>query len=247
MQVKSESDQVLQVIKNSKSLALITDRRANVDTVAAMLAFYHSFKSEDVKVSVIVPEEVPSECQNLPESSVITNNLGPKNLIISLDTAGMPLTKISYSQEGPVFNLVIHPKERSFEVERIRYSYEGTNFDTLVLFSVLRLSDLGDLYSKNQKELSSVPLINFDYRTENERYGSVNEVGDGGSLCGMIYQKFVYWKMMPNRSAAICLLKGLSLERDVPVSKGPQSEKFGPETVSAGESLLAKEKEALIQ
>ena len=190
MQVKSESDQVLSMIKSSKSLALITDRQANCDTVASMLAFYHSFKSEEAKVSVIVPEEVPSGCQGLPESSVITNDLGPKNLVVSLDTAGMPLTKISYSQEGPIFNLIIHPKERSFEVERIRYSYEGTNFDTIVLFSVLRLSDLGDLYSKNQKEFSAIPLINFDYRAENERYGSVNEISDGGSLCETIYQKF---------------------------------------------------------
>ena len=52
---------------------------------------------------------------------------------------------------------------------------------------------------------------------------------------------------MPNRSAAICLLKGLSVGSDVPLSRQQKIEKIGPETAGLGESLLAKENEALIQ
>ena len=50
MQVKSDDGQLLSLIREAKSLALITDSQADADTVSAMLAFYHLFKSETLKI-----------------------------------------------------------------------------------------------------------------------------------------------------------------------------------------------------
>ena len=248
MQLRSDDEQFLNLLKGEKSIVLLTSGKADADTVSAMLAFYHLFKGAERKITLVVPEVVPLQCQNLSESSVIKSDLGPKNLIISLDTKGSPLSKISYSQEGGIFNLIIHPKERSFEIEKIRYSYEGDKFDAFIVFGVSKISDLEDLYTKNQKEFSQVPVVNFDYHAGNDRYGSINLVDESAEgMSEALFRKIVVWGLVPSREAATALLNGIAY-------KGENSAKsengFAPKNVEQTrlrEELLAKEREALIQ
>lgn len=248
MQLRSDDEQFLDLLKGAKSIAAITNGKADADTVSAMLAFYHLFKSPDLKIILVVPEAVPLQCQNLSESSVIKSDLGPKNLIISLDTKGSPLSKISYSQEGSTFNLIIHPKERSFEIEKIRYSYEGDKFDAFIVFGVAKISDLENLYTSNQKEFSQIPVVNFDYHVGNERYGSINLVNE--SVQGMseaLFRKIVVWDLVPGREAATALLNGISYKGK---SSAKSEDSFTPKSVEqtkSKEELLAKENEVLIQ
>src|SRR3989338_1756651 len=98
MQINLEPQQALEVINEAKSICLLTNQASETDSVATMMAFYHLFKNYK-KIRVVVPEEVPSSCHSLPESSIIEKDLGPKKLAINLDTNGVSLEKISYLQE----------------------------------------------------------------------------------------------------------------------------------------------------
>jgi len=248
MQLRTDDEQFLNLLKGEKSVVLLTSGKADADTVSAMLAFYHLFKGAERKITLVVPAAVPVQCQNLSESSVIKSDLGPKNLIISLDTKGSPLSKISYSQEGGIFNLIIHPKERSFEIEKIRYSYEGDKFDAFIVFGVSKISDLEDLYTRNQKEFSQAPIVNFDYHAGNDRYGSINLVDESASgMSEALFRKIIVWEGVPGKDAATALLNGMSY-------KGENSDKsengLTPKSVEqtrSKEELLAKESEVLIQ
>lgn len=248
MQIRSDDEQFLSLLKGAKSIALLTSSTANADTVSAMLAFYHLFKDTERKITLVVPEAVPSSCQSLPESSVIKSDLGPKNLIISLDTKGSSLSKISYSQEGSIFNLTIHPKERSFEVEKIRYSYEGDKFDAFIIFGVSKISDLEDLYTKNQKEFSQIPIVSFDYHPGNEKYGSINLIDESvNSMSEALFRKIIVWGLVPGREAAAALLNGLSYKGENSIRSENDFTPKSIEQTSSKEGLLAKENEALIQ
>ena len=248
MQIRSDDEQLLNLLKEAKSIALLTSPMANADTVSAMLAFYHLFKNTERKIAIVVPEAVPPQCQNLPESSVIRSDLGPKNLVISLDTRGSSLSKISYSQEGGIFNLTIHPKERSFEIEKIRYSYEGDKFDAFIVFGVLKISDLGNLYTKNQKEFSQIPIVSLDYHSGNEKYGSINLVDESANgMSEVLFRKIIVWGLVPGREAAEALLNGISYKEE---NSARSENDFTPKTIektSSKEEHLAKENEALIQ
>lgn len=248
MQLKPDDEQLFNLLKGARSIALLTSGKADVDTVSSMLAFYHLFKSTDLKITLVVPEAVPLQCQNLPESSVIKSDLGPKNLIISLDTKGSPLSKISYSQEGGVFNLVIHPKERSFEIEKIRYSYEGDKFDAFIVFGVVRLSDLEDLHTKNQKEFSQVPVVNFDCHPGNERYGSINLIDESAQgMSEALFRKITVWGLIPGRDAATAILNGISYKGENSAKSENDLTPKSVEQIKSKEGFLAKESEALIQ
>lgn len=247
MLVRPEDTHFLDLMKEAKSVALLTGPAADAEAVCAMMAFYHLFKSSQTKILVVVPEAVPAFCQDLPESAAITHDLGPKNLIVSLETKNSPIAKITYLQEGTVFKLVIHPQERSFQVENIRYSYEGSRFDLFILFSVLRLTDLGDLYSKNEREFSRTPLVNFDFRPANEKYGSINFIDETSrGLSEALFKRLVSWNLVPNPAAAASLLKGLS---GLLAATLPEKREVSPpdNRLVERDKFLAKGEETLIQ
>lgn len=246
MQINVSDESFLKVVKESLSLALITDSHATADVVSAMLAFYHLFRSDSLKIRVVVPESVPASCQSLPESSVVKSDLGPKNLLVSLDTHGSSLEKLSYYQEGATFNLVIHPRERSFEIADIKYAYQGEKFDAFIIFSVLRLADLGDLYLKNEREFRETPLLNIDNRSQNERYGSINLIdASAESLCLFLFKKLASWQLVPSFASASCLLSGLS-EKGSARRASPEDSSRMDKAVQPSVPLLAKSIDSLI-
>ena len=164
MKVSSDSKTALKTIQDAKGVGLLVSKDTNADAVAAAMALYHllSLTCKAEKVVPIVPGKIPQEAQALPSSIEIKHNLGPKNLVVTLDTNQTPVEKVSYRSEGDKFQLVIHPVARSFEVENIGYSYEGLNFDLLITLGVKKLTDLGELYEKNRAEFDKAVTINLD-------------------------------------------------------------------------------------
>lgn len=210
MQIKPEPQQVLSLINESKNICLIADGLATADSVSAMLAFYHLFKKFK-KIRLVVPEEVPSLCHRLPESSVIEKDLGPKNLMVNFDTNGVPLEKMTYFLEGKTFKMILHPKNRSFNVDRVSYEYQGFNFDLFVFFGVNRLVNLAPLFNYDFSEISAHSSINFDIQEGNEMFGLINAVdAKASSICEMFFKMIGSWQLNFDHEVALCLLNGLS-------------------------------------
>jgi nanoRNase/pAp phosphatase (c-di-AMP/oligoRNAs hydrolase) len=210
MQISPQPQQALDVINESQSLCLITDSGGSVDSVSAMLAFYHLFKKYK-KIRIVVPEEVPPHCHSLPESSIIERTLGPKKLSINLDTNGVVLEKVSYLMEGRTFKMILHPQTRSFEVERVSYEYLGFSFDLFMFFGVENLGRVGPLFNYDFSEVYKNASINFDTRASNESFGSINIIDSGGpSICEILFKMIGYWKLNFDRDVSLCLLNGLA-------------------------------------
>lgn len=209
MQIKPQPQQVLEVINESKNICLITDSLAGADEVSAMLAFYHLFKKFK-KIRLVVPEEVPSGCHHLPESSIIEKDLGARELAVNFDTNGVDLEKVSYFLDGRTFKMILHPQRRSFEIERVSYEYLGHNFDLFVFFGVSKLANLVSLFGYDFNEVYARQSINFDVRQGNEMFASLNYLDQGSSsVCEMFFKMIGYWQLNFDREVSLCLLNGL--------------------------------------
>ena len=212
MKVSRDSQIALKAIQDAKRLGLLVPKDVGVDPAAAMVALYHLFSSLGKKATPIVPSKIPHEVQALPSSTKIKQGFGPKNLVVTLDTNETPIERVSYKSEGGKFQLVIHPAERSFEVENIHYSYEGLNFDLLIALGVKKLADLGELYEKNRKEFSKAVIINLDVSSQNENYGQINVVDPSkSSVSELVFHQLLAWEMTPSKEVAQCLLTGLAV------------------------------------
>ncbi len=213
MKVSSDSKTALKTIQDAKSIGLLVSEGANADAVSAAMALFHllSLTCKAERVVPIVPGKIPSEAQSLPSSIEIKHGLGPKNLVVTLDTNHTPVEKVSYRSEGEKFQLVIHPVRRSFEVENIKYSYEGLDFDLLITLGVRKLTELGELYEKNRAEFEKAVIINMDVSSQNENYGQINIVDPSlVSVSELIFHQLLAWELVPSKEVAQCLLTGLA-------------------------------------
>lgn len=211
MQISTDTKTALKAIQDAKRLSLLVPKDSGVDPAAAMMALYHLFSALGKNVRPVVPEKIPHLVRALPSSVALKHDFGPKDLVVTLDTNKTPIEKVSYKSEGEKFQLVIHPLERSFEVENIHYSYEGLSFDLLITLGVKKLSDLGELYEKNRKEFSQAVVINLDVNSENERYGQINIVDPSlASVSELVFHQLLAWGLTPSKEAAQCLLTGLA-------------------------------------
>jgi len=213
MQVSKDSQTALKTIHDAKSICLLVGNDTRTDAVAASLALYHllSLTCKAEKIVPTVPGKIPHEARGLPASTAIKNDFGAKNLVVTLDTNKTPIEKVSYRSEGDKFQLVIHPVERSFEVENVEYSYEGLNFDLLITLGVRKLADLGELYEKNRAEFSKAVIINLDVSSQNENYGQINIVDPSkSSVSELLFHQLLAWELVPSKEVAQCLLTGLA-------------------------------------
>ncbi len=213
MKVSTDSKTALKTIKDAKSVGLLVSDGADAGTVSAAMALYHllSLTCKVGKVVPIVPGKIPHEAQGLPSSIEIKHGLGPKNLVVTLDTNKTPVEKVSYRSEGGKFQLVIHPVSRSFEIENIEYSYEGLDFDLLITLGVEKLADLGEIYQKNRGEFDKAVIINMDVSGANENYGQINIVDPTkSSVSELIFHQLLAWELIPSKEVALCLLTGLT-------------------------------------
>lgn len=210
MQINPQPSQALEVINEAKSICLITDSEGSTDCVSAMMSFYHLFKNFK-KIRIVVPEDVPSACHSLPESSIIERDLGPRKLSINLDTNGVVLEKVSYLMEGKTFKMILHPQTRSFEVERVSYEYLGFSFDLFIFFGVFGLSKVAGLFNYDFGEVYKNSSINIDNKEGNEAFGSINLLDTGSSsICEIFFKMIGYWKLNFDRDVSLCLLNGLA-------------------------------------
>jgi len=211
MKVSSDSKTALKTIQDAKSVGLLVSESVHADAAAAMMAAYHLLSSMGKKATPIVPGKVPHAVRALPSSVEVKHDIGPKNLIVTLDTNKTPVEKVSYRSEGEKFQLVIHPVSRSFEVENIKYSYEGLDFDLLITLGVRKLADLGELYEKNRAEFDKAVIINIDVSSQNEKYGQINIVDPSlASVSELIFHQLLAWELVPSKEVAQCLLTGLA-------------------------------------
>lgn len=211
MRVSTDQQTALKTIRDAGEIGIIVSSAADTDAVSAALSLYHLLKPLGKEVAPIVPGRIPQSARGLPASSEIKKSFGPKTLVVTLDTGKNRIEKVTYKTEENKFKLIIHPQNRSFKVENIRYAYEGMLPDLLVTFGVSRLTDLGELYESNQKEFSQTTIINCDISSGNEYYGQVNLIDPTkSSLSELVFNLLLAWETIPSAEAAQCLLTGLS-------------------------------------
>lgn len=210
MRVSMSNQQVRDLIYSAKSIALIANPQKGLDAFCALLSLFHVLTNLGKKVFPIFPGEFSFAFNSILGSENVKFDFGPKDLVISLDYEGSPIEKISYSTEDHTFHLVVHPKTRTFDINKIRYSYSGTKFDAILVLGVPNLSDLGDFYEKSRSEFNLSPLINLDIDEKNANYGQLNIIDPNTqSLCELIFYLLSSLQLKPNKEAVECLLVGL--------------------------------------
>lgn len=165
-------------VNSAHAILIVTGKSPTTDNLAASLALYLALSQAGKTVTIACPDTPTVEFGNLFGVDRITNELGSKNFIISLDYKEGAVEKVSYNIEGNKFNLVIQPKTGSqpFTEEMVHFSHSGTSADIIFVVGCQRLEDLDKLYTQEQEIYSKTTIINIDTTSNNGSFGKINIV-----------------------------------------------------------------------
>mgnify|MGYP001071609725 CR=1 FL=1 len=188
MNLKSELQELQQVLSSSQSVLIIIPSNPSLDKVAAALSLYLSLEKNGKITTIVCSQPMTVEFSQLVGVDKITNRVGGKNLVISFDYVKDSIEKVSYNVENDKFNLVIQPKTGlpSLDAKKVTYSYSGTESDLIFVIGAQKLEDLGRFYEDEKESHSHKQVINIDYHQQNSKFGKLNIFNPQASSCSEI-------------------------------------------------------------
>lgn len=178
MNFQEEVNKVKEGLKGAEQILVAINKTPSLDSVASSLALYLGLKKLGKKASVFCEDKIKVEFGNLIAVDRITDKLGGRNFVISLDYKEGSINKVSYNIEGDRFNLVIEsrPGVPQLTPENVHYSYSDAAADLIFVVDAPTLSDLGRIYEEKREIFLQEKIVNIDHSEQNENFGRINLV-----------------------------------------------------------------------
>jgi len=171
--------QIIELIKSSQKILLLTHNNPDGDALGSILALYLALKKIGKEPTAVCPDVMPKILHFLPNISEIKNELlANKDFIISLSTADVKVDKIGYKNltDENKLNIIITPKSGIFTPENVTFNKGGYKFDLIILLDCSDFDRLGSLYDKNSDLFYENPVVNIDHHAGNDHFGKINWV-----------------------------------------------------------------------
>jgi hypothetical protein len=212
MQIRQDKDYINSLIDPAKNIAIVSARHGT-DGVAAAIGLAEYINDKYGKNSTVIYPFDQGEFDNeLLMIRNVNNDMGTVALKISLDYSGTAIESVDYHKEDESkLILEIGPVDRDFDMSRIKYEIDGTDYDLIITVGASTLASLGAFYSRNKSEFDKTDIINIDNSVNNENFGKINIVNPAAlNLSALVLAKFGEWEYTPGKLAAKSLLLGLN-------------------------------------
>jgi len=198
MDLTVESTAFKELFLTVTSVVILLPENATRDGLAAALALYLSLTQMQKTVTVAYSKPPIVGWSHLVGVNKLTQKLGNKNFVVSLDYTEGSIDKVSYNIEGNKFNLVIEPRVGAplFNEKNVSYSYSGMNADLIITLDAQTRESLGKYYQDNKQLFEEKPVVVIDNKTANTQYGKINVVRPAASISEIVTQ-FIIDTQMP--------------------------------------------------
>ncbi len=206
-------EDVAQLISEAKNIAVIPSKIAGLDAFAAGAALTQILKDADKTVHFIYPGELPEGAENLISPLDIVNTLQERDLVVMVNYQGTQVDSVKYNTEDNILTFRLGPIPADFDVNaHVRSKVSSYDFDLCFVIGAQNLENLGSTYEILQDEFRQSKIVNIDITKSNVRFGVVNIIEpEVDGLSYLIFQKAPIWNLKVPKTAALSLLKGMSI------------------------------------
>ena len=206
-----QKNKIAALIEEADKIAIIPSRISKMDAFGAGVALYYMLQDVEKDVSFVYPGRILEKGKDLIDEENITQDIGKRSLLVSIDYSGTDASKVNYTTEDDVLYLNISPIPADFEKHRkVRSSVVGFDFDLIFVLGAQRMDDLGSIFRNLDSNSRTSKIINLDNTEMNERFGFVNIVDNKiNSVSQLLMEKVPSWGLNISEKAAKALLEGI--------------------------------------
>lgn len=155
--------QAKQLLAQAQSVLVVLGPQPTPDQTAAALALRGGLSQAGRQVEIASPNELPSEVQVLPESDMVRQKLGSRDLAIGFPYLQTAVEKVTYqiSEDNQKFYVIVRPQKGQppLDPATVEYDYIGTEVDLIFLVGVHNLESLEHLYTEYTNLYEAAPLV----------------------------------------------------------------------------------------
>lgn len=178
MDIQADIPKIKELVEKAQSVLIVTHEHPTHDSIGSSLSLYLGLVSLGKRVSIVCPDPMTVDLSSFVGANKVTQELGKKNFIISLDYVDGSIEKVSYNIEGDKFNLVVEPRP-GFEVfspDKVHYTTQDAHADVIFSIDTIHLGGLKALYEGQKDLFATKPVVNIDRHPNNSMYGQLNIV-----------------------------------------------------------------------
>jgi nanoRNase/pAp phosphatase (c-di-AMP/oligoRNAs hydrolase) len=210
-----KTNQIIDLIKGAKSIAIIPSKIAGVDSFAAAVGLFHMLREENKNVTIVYPGSKPEEFSDIKDVD-ITSNVAERELLVTVDYSGTDASKVHYSTDNNMLYLTITPISKDFDLTRVKPLIRGFNFDTIITIGAQMPEDFGQTYNELHEDFVNSDILNLDNTDRNQRFGTINIIDSNvNSLSLLVLEKSLKWALRLNEKAAEALLRGIKSRKGI--------------------------------
>ncbi len=174
----NELEQIQHLLKESKHILITFRKDGSGDAIAASLALALFLQKQNKHVDIVVDRFVlAKKFSFLPSSKHIKAQFPHlQKFIITLDLKESGAQELSYDIKDNKLQIFITPKTGSINRDQIQTAQSEFRYDLIITLDTPDLASLGALTEMNTSLFYALPILNIDYKANNERFGQINVV-----------------------------------------------------------------------
>lgn len=174
----SDTQQLKHLIDESKHVLITFRKDGSGDAIAASLALALFLQKQNKHVDIVVDHFIlPKKFSFLPSASHIKSQFPHlQKFIITLDLQDAGVQELSYDVVDTKLQIFITPKTGTIQREQVHTAQSEFRYDLIITLDTPDLQALGNLTEMNTSLFYALPIINIDYKPNNERYGQINAI-----------------------------------------------------------------------
>lgn len=174
----NDIEQIQHLLNESKHILITFRKDGNGDAIASSLAMALFLQKQNKHVDIVVDHFVlAKKFSFLPSSKHIKSQFPHlQKFIITLDLKDSGAQELSYDIKDNKLQIFITPKTGSINRDQIQTAQSEFRYDLIITLDSPDLASLGALTEMNTSLFYALPILNIDYKANNERYGQINIV-----------------------------------------------------------------------
>ncbi len=210
--ILSPQEQFKQFLEKSKEVLILIPENPSGDGVGSAWALYFFLQKKGLKASIAFDNHLSPKYDFLPKPEhIMTGISGARDFVLSFDTAYNKIEGFRTEEIDGKFNIYLTPEKGSINPRDFSFILAKFKYDLIIVLDSPELEKLGKIYEKNADLFFEVPIVNIDYRSDNDSFGQINLVDVTASSCSeILYQAFSHMSpSLIDKEISECLLAGI--------------------------------------
>lgn len=234
----TESQQFLEAFKRARRPLICVGAGGGVDAHAAAIGLARALGKLGANADILSVDGLPGVLAFLDGAGAVKTSVDNlRRFVIELDASKAKVKELSYEMKGETLRINVTPSSGSFDPKDLKVSNTGYRHDLVVTVGAADLDACGATFKDYADFFYATPIVNVDFRPENEQYGALNAVDLTASSCGEVCHDLLE-AMDPtlvDAEVATAFLTGM-----IARTKSFKRPNVTPKTMQAAGKLVAK-------